>query len=96
MPTPQEKIAAIQAQTDLQNQAKARANLANVYGKVDAAANQSELANADKFVKTTGMTTLYNTTPTPTGYNPATATPGQQVAAQKLQNKGIDPTKVGT
>lgn len=76
MPTPlQTKVDAIQAQTDLQNQAKARANLANVYGKVDAAANQSELANADKFVKTTGMTTLYNTTPTPTGYNPATATP---------------------
>ncbi len=88
MPTQQwqqEKIAAIQAQTDLQNQAKARANLANVYGKVDA---NSQLNNQ---IQQQGVPQQAKM-----AYNPSTATPWQKIAAQNLQNNGIDPTKLGT
>lgn len=84
MPTPlQTKVDAIQAKVDAQNRAKALQNVANVQ-------NKTELANADNLVKRTGMTTMYNTSSNPP------QTPWQQVAAQNLQNKGIDPTKVGT
>ena len=88
MPTQQwqqEKIAAIQAQTDLQNQAKARANLANVYGKVDATSQLNNQIQQQGVPQQAKM-----------AYNPSTATPWQKIAAQNLQNNGIDPTKLGT
>lgn len=79
----QDKVDEIQKKVDEQNRQKALQNVANVQ-------NKTELANADNLVKRTGMTTMYNTSSNPP------QTPWQQVAAQNLQNKGIDPTKLGT
>lgn len=103
MPTPQEKIDAIQAKVNEQNRQKALQNVANVQSQTItnnmARSEQGykkylDPAQNPNFNKV--RTDSQGITPLPNAYNPATATAGQQVAAQNLTNKGIDPTKVGT
>jgi len=103
MPTPQEKVDAIQAKVDEQNRAKALQNVANVQANVqvgNSAKRRAEYERLSDTAQNPYINKLQQTssavTPLPNVYNPATATPWQQVGAQNLTNRGIDPTKLGT
>lgn len=70
----------------------------DIQAKVDAQNRKKALINlANVYSQVDAKSTPKDTiVPNTTVYNPSTATPWQQIAAQNLQNKGIDPTKVGT
>jgi len=82
MPTPQEKVDAIQAKVDEQNRAKALQNVANVQANVqvgNSAKRRAEYERLSDPAQNPYINKLQQTssavTPLPNVYNPATATP---------------------